>query len=101
MLRATPRIPGALVYATPNRPRLNALDASPSPFFTKRANSSKETSPLASVSAAANVCAAVASSVLMPKLKRAIRSSSGEILPSRFVSMNLNLRFSASSRPPV
>ena len=80
---------------------MNALDASPSPDFTKRANSSKETSPLASVSAAANVCAAVASSVLMPKLKRAIRSSSGEILPSRFVSMNLNSRFRASSRPPV
>ena len=80
---------------------MNALDASPSPFFTKRENSSKETSPLESVSAAANVCAAVASSVLMPKLKRAMRSSSGEILPSRFVSMKRNSRFSASSRPPV
>ena len=60
---------GALVYATPNRPRLNALDASPSPLLTNFANSSKETSPLESVSAAANVCAAVASSVLIPVWK--------------------------------
>ena len=48
---------------------MNALDASPSPLFTKRANSSKETSPLASVSAAANVACAVASSVLIPAWK--------------------------------